>query len=183
MAVGRKKGWAAVALILALGGTGLAGCGTSGSEEGVNVEDITEEDQPGEEGPIAQEDANKDPVPHPGLRETFYDQEFYNDYDSYIGDTVKVSADVNEIIGPVSFTIAGTDDTTVEPLLIVHNNELPELSAGLAVAVTGTVHPSFDVLAVEEELGVELDDELYEDFDRQRYIRASSVDIPAAGEK
>jgi hypothetical protein len=180
MTVGRKKRWvAAAALVLALGGSGLAGCGTSGSEEGVNVEDITEEDQPGEEGPIAQEDANKDPVPHPGLQEIFYDQEFYDEYDSYIGDTVKVSADVNEIIEPASFTIAGTDDTTVEPLLIVHDKKLPELSAGLAVAVTGTVQASFDVLAVEKELGVELDDELYERFDRQRYIRASSVDISA----
>jgi hypothetical protein len=177
---GNKKWLAAAAVVLALGGTGLAGCSTSGPEEGANVEDITEEDQPGEEGPIAQEDVEEDPGLDPGPYEDTYDQEFSNDYDAYIGETVTVSADVNEIISPAAFTIAGTNDTTVEALLIVHDKELSELSNGQAVAVTGTVHESFDIQTVEKELGVDLEDERYEEFDRQRYIQASSVDSSTA---
>lgn len=44
---------------------------------------------------------------------------------------VTVSADVNEILIPMSLTIAGTNDTTVEALLVLHDKELPEVTPAL----------------------------------------------------
>lgn len=147
---------------------GLVGCNsTSGTEEGADVEDIVEEE------PVAEEPAgDADAGPYDGV----YDQGFYDDMDSYVGEEVTVSADVNEILTPMSFTIAGTDDTTVEALLVLHDKELPEVTPGLTVGVTGTVQKAFDLPTVEEEMGVDLDDAAFEDWGGEPYIEAASVD-------
>ncbi|KQO02140.1 hypothetical protein ASF21_16070 [Arthrobacter sp. Leaf234] len=143
---------------------GLVGCNsTSGTEEGADVEDIVEEE------PVVDE---ADAGPYDGV----YDQGFYDDVDTYVGEEVTVSADVNEILSPMSFTIAGTDDTTVDALLVLHDTELPEVTAGLTVGVTGTVQEAFDLPTVEEEMGVDLDDAAFEDWDGEPYIEATSVD-------
>ena len=143
---------------------GLVGCNsTSGTETGADVEDIVEEE------PVVED---SDAGPYDGV----YDQGFYDDVDTYVGEEVTVSADVNEILTPMSFTIAGTDDTTVDALLILHDTELPEVTPGLTVGVTGTVQKAFDLPTVEEEMGVDLDDAAFEDWDGEPYIEATSVD-------
>lgn len=154
----------AAALVLPFAALTFVGCGTSGPEEGATVEDVVE----GEEEPL-----EEDALAYDGV----YDTAFYDDYDSLVGEEVTVSAKVNEILSPEAFVIAGTDDTTVEPLLIVHNlGELPELQEELTVAVTGTVQEAFVLTDVEEELGVDLDDERYADWEGERYIQATAVD-------
>jgi hypothetical protein len=158
-----KKRLAALS-IAPMAAFGLVGCNsTSGTEEGADVEDIVEEE------PVVDE---ADTGPYDGV----YDQGFYDDVDTYIGEEVTVSADVNEILTPMSFTIAGTDDTTVEALLVLHDTELPEVTPGLTVGVTGTVQEAFDLPTVEEEMGVDLDDAAFEDWDGEPYIEATSVD-------
>lgn len=152
---------AAIASILPFAAVGLVGCNsTSGSEEGTDVEDVVEEENA--DSAYAYDGA--------------YDTAFYEDYDSLIGEEVVLSADVNEVISNSSFTIAGTDDTSVEPLLVVSSEQMSEVTSGLTVEVTGTVKESFDLPTVEEELGIDLDDELYEDWDGENYIQASQVD-------
>lgn len=158
-----KKRLAALS-IAPMAAFGLVGCNsTSGPEEGADVEDIVEEE------PVVDE---ADTGPYDGV----YDQGFYDDVDTYVGEEVTVSADVNEILTPKSFTIAGTDDTTVEALLVLHDTELPEVTPGLTVGVTGTVQEAFDLPTVEEEMGVDLDDAAFEDWDGEPYIEATSVD-------
>ncbi|WP_422391886.1 hypothetical protein [Arthrobacter sp. N1] len=158
-----KKRLAALS-IAPMAAFGLVGCNsTSGTEEGADVEDIVEEE------PVVDE---ADTGPYDGV----YDQGFYDDVDTYVGEEVTVSADVNEILTPMSFTIAGTDDTTVDALLVLHDTELPEVTPGLTVGVTGTVQEAFDLPTVEEEMGVDLDDAAFEDWDGEPYIEATSVD-------
>ena len=149
----------ALAGIIPLAALSLTGCNsTSGPEEGADVEDVVEEDN--------------EAAPYNGA----LDSEFYDAYESYIGEEVTVSADVNEIISDTSFTIAGTDDTTVEALLVVTEGEMPEVESGLTVAVTGTVMESFDLPTVEDETGLDLEEDAYADYDGENYIVASEVD-------
>jgi hypothetical protein len=157
----------AVAAVLALSGLGLTACGddTAGNEAGADVQDVTEDD-------VAV-------GPYDGP----YDTAFYGDLDSYVGEEVTVSADVNEILSPTSFTIAGTDDTTVEPLLVVGATEVTGLESDLTVSVTGTVQEGFDVAAVEDDLGADLDDELYTEWDGEHYLVAKSVDTSVSADQ
>ncbi|WP_246199670.1 hypothetical protein [Arthrobacter zhaoguopingii] len=105
-----------------------------------------------------------------------YDQTFSDNFARYDGERVTVSAEVNEIISPAAFTIAGTEDTLADELLIVHAAEESDLLEGLTVSVTGTVHTSFDVQDAETDLGVDLNEALYRGWNGQPYIEASAVD-------
>jgi hypothetical protein len=158
----------AVASILPFAALSFVACDTAGPEEGADVEDVVEDDGAVEETPTGEGVVG----PYDGV----YDRTFYDDYDSYMGEEVTVSAQVNEIITPMSFTIAGTDDTTVEALLIIHQGEVTELADDLTVAVTGTVKEAFDLPTVEEEMGIDLDDNALADWDQARYIEATSID-------
>lgn len=154
--------------ILAMSALGLTACNddTAGPETGTDVEDIQEEDE-----------AALDPYDGP------YDTTFYDDIDSYVGEEVTVSADINEVITPSSFVIAGTEDTDVEPLLVVSADEVSGLEKDLTVAVTGTVHEAFDLTTVEEDLETDLDDDLYDAWDTEPYIEATSIDTSVAAEE
>lgn len=153
--------------LIAVSALSLTACGsdTAGAETGTDVEDIQEE-------PAVAE-------PYDGV----YDTAFYEGVESYDGEEVTVSADINEIISPTSFTIAGTDDTTVEPLLIVHDGTLQELAPDLTVAVTGTVHRTFDLPTVEDEIGLDFDDALFEEWEAEPYIEASKIDTSVASDQ
>ena len=153
-----------IAGTLALSPLAMTACGddTAGPEEGASVGDIQEED-----ADVADETADG----YDGV----YDTDFYDGVDSYVGEEVTVSAEVNEILTPESFTIAGTDESSVESLLIVGATGSDSLEAGNPVQVTGTVEEAFDLATVEDDLGVDLDDALYEDYDAEPYIMASDV--------
>ena len=158
---------AAVAAVAALSALGLSACGgdTAGTEAGADVEDVVEE-EPLEEEPAAA-------GPYDGV----YDSAFYDEVDSYVGEEVVLSADVNEVITPESFTIAGTDDTSVEALLVVGATGDTELAPETTVGVTGTVMESFVVTDVEDELGVDLDDALFTDWEQEPYVVAEDVAV------
>ncbi|WP_159617248.1 hypothetical protein [Arthrobacter zhaoguopingii] len=163
-----KNRWmkrAAAMSLLPMTALGVVGCSTSGTEEGADVEDVVDEEV----------DAG-DPAAETGPYDGVYDSAFYDEMDSYVGEEVTLSADVNEVMSPMSFTIAGTDDTTVEALLVVHDKEMPEVKPELTVSVTGIVHEAFDLPTVEEEMGIDLDDEAFEDWDGEPYVEATSVD-------
>lgn len=151
--------------VLALTAMSLAACGdTAGPETGTDVQDI-------------QEAADDGPYEGP------YDRSFSEDLDSYQDEEVTVSADVAEVLSPSSFVIAGTDDTAVEPLLVVGATEVTGLEPDLTVAVTGTVDETFVLAEVEEELGVDLDDALYTAYDQEPYLKATGVDTSVASDQ
>lgn len=148
----------AAAGVFALSALSLSACGDAGADEaGIDVEE--------------QENAESD-LAYDGL----YDTEFYGELDSYDGEEVTVEADVAEVLSASSFTIAGTDDTSVDEMLVLRASDIAELEPGLTTSFSGTVHQEFDLATVEDELGVDLDDTLYEDWDGQPYIEAADID-------
>lgn len=153
--------------VLALG---LVGCSndTAGPESGADVEDVQELDEDEDPGTVEEEVTD--------VYDGLYDANFYDNYDEYEGEEVTVSAKVNEVLSPEVFTIAGTEDTTVDALPILHTDPLDDLAADVDVQVTGIAEVAFDIAAIEEDKGIDLDDELFEEWDGQPYIDASTVD-------
>ncbi len=107
------------------------------------------------------------------------DDEVMADVDSFVGETVTVSSEVEETLGTNAFTLSGPQG----PLLVTSatgmgDNEIVEPDA--PVQVTGTVRENFTVTGFEDEFGVDLDDELFADFEQQTYIVADSISEPPA---
>lgn len=159
----RVTALAAIPLI----GIGLVGCSedTAGPETGTDVEDIQEQD-------VAEEDGLTDAtVPYHGP----YDETFKDNVDDWVDQDVTVSADLNEVLTDRWFTIAGTDDTSVDALLVLHRDP-GAFDPGETVEVTGTVHGEFVLIDVEMELDTDLDDEVFGQWEGEPYIDATAVD-------
>jgi hypothetical protein len=144
----------------------LAGCGndTAGPETGASVEDIQEDN------------AVEEPADPTDPADPAEDEIGIDEVPSFVGQTVTVSAEVNEIISDRAFTIAGTENTGAEPLLVIAGQPGMQVTQDSAVAVTGTVKQSFDLAAVESEYGFDYDDALFTDFDGEPYLVANSID-------
>lgn len=80
----------------------------------------------------------------------------------------------NRQSSPTTSAIAGTDDSSVEELLIVGADPATQITENLTVKVTGTVKTDFDLVTAEEEMGADLD-ELFADFDGEPYIDAATI--------
>lgn len=162
-----------VALMIALcfGSFGLTGCGgTSGSEAGTDVEDVQEEQD------IDPDTAEAVEPEAPGPYDGPYGQDFTNAMESYEGQQVTLSANVNKILTESAFTIAGTEEG-IEPLLILHEDKIAELNTGSAVAVTGVVHKAMDLSELKKSFDGDLGAKSLEDWDGEPYIEAQSVDL------
>ncbi|WP_035780657.1 hypothetical protein [Arthrobacter sp. H14] len=159
----------AAAVILPFAALGLAGCGggedTAGPEESADVQDITEDDGV-EESEAA--DSRYDAA---------YDQAFVDEMDTYVSETVTLSAKVNDDITPKFFSIAGTDDTDVEPLLVMHGEDTMDVQDGLTVKVTGTLHKALDIAALEENMGVDLNESALENWNGEPYLEAGEISV------
>ncbi|WP_162144856.1 hypothetical protein [Arthrobacter castelli] len=109
-----------------------------------------------------------------------YSQQFHDDIDGYTGQEVTLTSQVRDNITPMFFAIGGTDDSgtdvTGDALLVVHDGEVV-VTDGAAVEVTGTVQESFDVSAVEEELGTELNLSALENWEGAAYVDADDVQV------
>lgn len=149
-----------VAALMAAAALVLGGCGddTAGGEAGADVEDIQRDQAVGDAAG---------------------DARVFDDPQPFVGRQVTVSADVNRIISPHAFTIAGTENTALEPLLVLYNGNA-QLTPDSVVQVTGTVKQGFRIAEAEGFVGTDLDDGLFTDFENDPYIQASSVSpIPA----
>lgn len=105
-----------------------------------------------------------------------YDSAFREDVDVYAGAEVTVRAQVEDVLSPSSFTIVGPEGVAVEPLLVVATDDVAGLEPGLPVTVAATAAKEFDVAEVETELGVDLDDEQYEEWDDEPFLLATIVE-------
>ncbi|MFI7496383.1 hypothetical protein ACH9D2_16895 [Kocuria sp. M4R2S49] len=149
----------AAAALVAVAGLSLAGCGT-------DVEDVTE-------GEVRE--SSPAPENNPTAGDTFignYDQGFYDDRETYVRRAVTLSAEVGQVIDDDAFMLAGTAESTVDPLLVLYAMDQVDIAEGQVVEVTGTVQQAFDPPTIEDEKQKDLEDELDADYDQQPYVEA-----------
>ncbi|MCF6507415.1 hypothetical protein E9549_08340 [Blastococcus sp. MG754426] len=103
-----------------------------------------------------------------------YTAEFREDLDAYAGLEVSLVGEVGRIVSPVAFTLTGED---VEPILVVTEREMPDLRPGQVVALGAEPTEEFDLAALERELGTDLPDEPYAEWDGDAYLDAATVEV------
>lgn len=156
---------AAVLSILPVTVVGLAGC--NGAEE---------TDPPAAEDIYIDNQEESDDTLDSGPYDEVFDQSFYDELNIYFGEEVTLAASVDETLSAHAFTLDGADEAAIEPLLVVHAEELTDLDPGSPVTLTGQVYEYFDLATVEEELGVDLNDSLYGERENEPYLLASAVE-------
>ncbi|WP_019481319.1 hypothetical protein [Arthrobacter sp. TB 23] len=115
-----------------------------------------------------------------------YDTAFFDDLEFYVGEEVTIAAIVGEVISPNMFTLVSNtvppeedvvdiDAVIIKPLLVIHQEDLPELAPGMPVGVIGEVHEEFYPATVEQDLQVDLDNDAFEDWEEQAYLEAASA--------
>lgn len=102
-----------------------------------------------------------------------YTEAFRDDIEGYTGLEVSLVGEVQRIVSPIAFTLGGEDD--VEPILVVMDEELGELSPGQAIAVAAVPWEEFELAEVEEAIGSDLPDEAYTDWAGEPFLDASVV--------
>lgn len=112
--------------------------------------------------------------------------EIVEDPDVYVGDDVTVSGSVNQELDEFGFRLGGEDFLEGEGLLVVSADtqaisDLTESEEELVAQVQGTVQ-IFDLVTVEEDLGVDLDDDVYSEFDGEPVVIASDIQVVPASE-
>jgi hypothetical protein len=103
------------------------------------------------------------------IRDTFES----GDAGSVIGRERTVEGWVQEVISPWAFTVGGEEPSDVEPLLVIEK-DMPPVDQDDPVRVTGPVG-EFDLDEVQEELGRDLAENLYDQYQGEPYIMAESI--------
>lgn len=175
--------------VFTVAGLGLAACGPQGPapEDPLADESVEEPvqeplDDPAAEDPTAVEPTDEGSAAGGPTAGTVYvgpyDQAFIDDLGTYAAQEVTVTGAVEETLTPDAFTV-GAD---VDPLLVIETQEsIPPVDVGQEVEVTGTVEEIFEIVAVEEEFGIDLDDELFVAYESRPYLVASSGRIVDPG--
>ena len=96
--------------------------------------------------------------------------------DRYIGQTVTVGGEVNRMLGTNALVLEDDDFIGDDEVLVVGANQLPAGQANEVVLVTGTVS-NFNMADAESQLGIDLDNNLFTDWDGRPAIVARSIDV------
>lgn len=168
----------AAASLLAVAGLALAGCGNGEDEAGTEVDDITG-GEVAETPPVEQVPPAEGEVPQPGATPYggAYNQQFADDQTVYEGQEVTLSAEVVEVVSDNALEIGDPDDITLDPLLVMHDLGATGLEPDQVVEVVGTVMTDFDPATAGEELGVELEEEVYTDYEGDPWLHATEVTL------
>lgn len=105
-----------------------------------------------------------------------YGEEFTVNIKDFDEQRVRVTGAVEEVVAPNAFTLGGDG---VADLLIVSVEDTQEIREGSIVAVTGTAHIAFDIPGVEDDIGRDLDDETFEEWNQGPYVAADQVETTA----
>ncbi|WP_164704554.1 hypothetical protein [Blastococcus litoris] len=92
-----------------------------------------------------------------------------SEVDTLAGEPVTFAGEVQDVISTVSFQVAGAGWSVV-----VLDAQQAAVAEGEYVQVSGTIR-EFDIATIEEEFGLDLDDELYADFDQRFVVVAENV--------
>lgn len=166
--------------LVAVAGLGLAGCG--GEESGTDVEDVTE-GEVAESSPAAEPtEAMTGAVPPVGY-EGMYNRDYYDQQQTYQGQSVSLTGEVEAVVSPEAFSISDPNDAELDSLLVVHNlDQPPALEEGQMVQVEGTVQTDFDPATVGGQMGADLDENVFGDFEGDPWIEATGVSTDAPAE-
>ncbi|MCC3655617.1 MULTISPECIES: hypothetical protein [Streptomyces] len=152
-------------LALTLGAVPLTGCGEDSGEAGPEASVRVEEPR-GDGGGYEFEYGDLEKG------------EFWNDVETWTGKRVTVTSRVHDVVDSHFFTIAGTRGDNPQDLPVLSGPSVKEgrIEDGDTVRVTGTVQEAFDTAEAEKEVGLDLEDELFTDWQDEHYIVATRVD-------
>lgn len=150
----RRSAGAAAAVLAAVTGLGLAGCGA--------------EEPPADAPAEASADAPAAAVAFAGP----YDQAFVDEQVTYVDEEITLSAEVETVLDDDGFVLDGPG---TESLLVVYDMDLTDIEEGRTVEVTGALEQAFDLPTVEEDVQQDLENELFEDYDQQPFLVATDV--------
>lgn len=157
----RRTARTTAAALAAVAGLGLAGCGGSADQSGDDV------------GEAQQQPAGENPGTYTGP----YDEAFIDDASTLVDADVTLTAQVEEVVSPVAFTITGAEETATAPLLVVNFDEdTSGLDTGDPVEVTGTYREAYNVPSAEEELRATPGLEQLARYDGEPFIGATDVE-------
>jgi len=108
--------------------------------------------------------------------------ELDDNLDNYISQTVAVRGDVTEIIGANAFQLSDPSVLGGDEVLVVGTSvNTDTINVENTVEVSGVVR-SFDLVVIEEETGLDLDDELFAEIDDGHAVIVAEevVNIPGA---
>lgn len=156
-----------LALVLAVGGLAACGDDDAATTAAPDVTAAPTEDQAGAEE--AFEDVGVDDVEY-GVQIEELDEITRLDRQQ-----ITLRGEVGELFDPSAMTIVGGESAVAEPLLVLGVPEESDVTVGEPARVQGTVHASLDRSLVQEELGIELDEQTFGQFEGQPYITATQV--------
>ncbi|WP_432534549.1 hypothetical protein [Kineococcus arenarius] len=164
----RSAATGAVALVA----LALAGCG---SQE----EDLVDAAPESVEEAVVdrQDDATGVQPVHEGV----LDGTFYEQVEAWDGQQVTLTAEADVLVSPRTFVLVPEPGTEVDPLLVLSPTDVAGLAEGDDVRVTGVLGAAFDLPRVEEDTGLALQDDRYDDFDAEPYLVATSVEVVDEG--
>lgn len=97
-------------------------------------------------------------------------EEIQADPGSYVGQDLTVLGEVEELLSPFAFTITSPADPTSEPILVVDAGDWSDLEPAAPVQVEGQLRAALVLVDLEDELGRDLDDDLYAEWEGLTYI-------------
>lgn len=108
----------------------------------------------------------------------------------YYGDQIELSGQVTQVLGPNAFAIGGDEFVGGQQVIIVGAQQLNQIVEGEAVEITtdqvvqatGTAR-EFNLTEIENEVGYQLDDNLFSEFEGNPALAASSVEVQVAGDE
>jgi hypothetical protein len=107
--------------------------------------------------------------------------ELDDNLDAYTGQNVGVRGDVVEVLGPNSFQISDPSALGGDEVLVVGANvNTDTITEQNTVEVSGTAR-RFDLVVVEDETGLDLEDELYTDMDDNNAVIIAQDVVNVAG--
>lgn len=92
------------------------------------------------------------------------------------GETVMISGEVEAVYGPHAFRILGEEATEGTLVVGADTVEAHQIAEGDVAQITGTV-TEFIIADVEDELGIDLDDDVFLEFEEELAVVADSVDV------
>lgn len=110
-----------------------------------------------------------------------YSADLREDLEGYDGQEITVEGTVDRVLSPVAFTLGPPDGDDAEPVLVVVEEAATAPEAGEDVVVAATAQDEFRTDEVGAELDLLEDDETFEEWEGDPYLRASLVEPAPAG--